>query len=116
MGLTFASCAISMSDGTGLRSFSLVGTKVAFLPLLEAATAFFMVDFFTTIFFFGKAFLTFDLVAMCSPLSEFLLLHYRILEGHYQLPSIPVFWNCVIQGLFLTICLLFVRICATLLV
>src|SRR3990172_6726679 len=70
IGLSLAAWAISMSEGTGRTSLSLVGTKgiTAFLPSEDReAPAFLTRGFFDITFFLGKAFLIFDFVAIFAP-------------------------------------------------
>ncbi len=64
IGLIFASCAISISDGTGLLSLSLVGTNLEVTFLI---TFFFMTTFFLMTCFAGFDFFE-DVVAILSPL------------------------------------------------
>src|SRR5688500_9915030 len=75
IGLSLPACAISMSDGTGRRSLSLVGTNgtIAFLPLDDKEAPAFLTRGFFGITFLGEAFPVFDfpigdfLVAMFAP-------------------------------------------------
>ena len=62
----FPACAISISEGTGFRSFNFVGAKgIAFLPLDDMEAPFFLMEaFFRVVFFFGKACLALVFVAI----------------------------------------------------
>jgi hypothetical protein len=83
-----------MSDGTGRRSLTFVGTKEGLRPLAGiAATTFLTGSFFDFTFLWDVAFLTFDLVAIEISFervsSVFLKLIIEALEGTGQLPFIP---------------------------
>src|SRR5687768_13206486 len=68
IGLSFPACAISISEGTGRRSLSLVGTKGTFFPLVDSVVpAFLPTGFFRGTIFFETALVLFVL-AIVSPL------------------------------------------------
>src|SRR5215216_3875278 len=85
IGLSLPACAISISDGTGRRSFSLVGVNetAAFLPFEDNEDLTFLTrGFFAVTFFWGEAFLMFDFPRGDFVAAIFLLL--TRIPHHYQ--------------------------------
>jgi hypothetical protein len=94
MGLIFASWAISISEGTGRRSFSFVAMNPGFLPLVRAETTVRLAGvFFATTFYLGRAFLTYDLVAIEISFDMVLLLTITTMNDDARLSSFPIFWD-----------------------
>src|SRR5215216_6317121 len=78
IGLSLPACAISMSEGTGRRSFSLVGVNetAAFLPFEDnEAPSFLPRGFFAVAFFWGEVFLAFDF-----PMGDFVVAIFLLLS------------------------------------
>ena len=99
MGLSLPACAISISEGTGRRSLSLVGTNgtTAFLPLEDKEAPTFLTTGFFAITFLGEAFLIFDF-----PIGDFVVAIFApsVENTTYIIRSFQTFDNCLLSLIF----------------
>src|SRR5215208_2553151 len=94
IGLSFPACAISISEGTGRRSFSLVATNgtTAFLPLVDREAPAFLMRGFFAITFLCATFLVFDF-----PIGDFVVAIFApsVQNSTYIIQNFQNFDNCL---------------------
>src|SRR5215207_4401670 len=98
IGLSLPACAISISEGTGRRSFSLVATNgiTAFLPLVDKEAPDFLMRGFFAIRFLRDTFLVFDF-----PIGDFVAIFAPFVQNStYIIQNFQNFDNCLISLIF----------------